>query len=1080
MTPEPIIKQFQYYAFISYCREDRFWAEWLQSKIENYRIPKGVRVESGNQLPKHIRPIFLDTTDMGVGDLRKNLSTELEDSRFLIVICSPEAAASIWVNTEVQNFISLGRGNRIIPFIVSGTPDPVNEGEKQCYPPVLDKGLLGASLTELKKEKAFVKVIAFILGLKFDLLWQRHSRNEKRKRNIRYIAIGFMTAVILAASFITWQYNKITVKHFADYVDRWGIPAGISELGKGQYNKLNAHYVFRYQRNKLRSVVYVNSQGVPMDYSNDEYGERPVRQNIYYNESGKLEKIDYLNKDGRLILSSRYAGDEFEEIDFKSVKGKDAVLPSSISELKSNMFTSAGSRSMINHYTLARNSKGEIIRIKFKYGGLKSVSDENGVFGKEFSLDSTGRVLETTYLDQNDSALSNNKGITRKRYKYDKAGNIATIEYLNKKREPILSANNVSRTERITDNNGNVTEVRYFDEKGYACVQTDVGYAIAKLYYDKRGNRTEVRYFNKKERPCLDKTGIFCWKSVYDSKGQSLKTSSYGVNEKPCFNKSKYSSYSFLYDEMGNKMECAYYDTAGKPCFSNEGFAKWKHKYDNRRNLTEETYYGTDDKPCIYELGYAKAIFSYDSENNQVGMACFGLDGQPCLSTTGFSKRVREFDERDNIKSVAYFGSDDKPSYYREGYSKRLYQYDEKGNQIEIINFGTDDKMCFDNDGVARWTMAYDSKGNITERKFFGPNDSLILFNGYAIQTYENDARGNLTTIKNYDVRGKACIDKDGIAITRKKYDDHGNVTEESYFDTEGHPTLFENTARIRYKYDELGNQTEVINYGKDGRLCLDKDKVARFSRKFDNRGNILEESYFGIDGKPCLYEGTARSAWKYDDKDNEVEETYYGIDGKPILYEGTARRVFKYDEYSNEVEAINFDARGNICLDKDNVARWTKKWDRRNNKIEQAYFDLKGMPTAYENAVKIVYEYDERNRQIKISNYSKENKLCFDLRHVAVYKKDYDDRGNLILIANLDTLQAESLDTAGVAVYTRKYDQQNRIAELSCFDNYGKPCQCKKGYIKKVFIYSESGQITGSYYYTLKGIVLKKDTETE
>ena len=145
MNQDTNIKHFQYYAFISYCRKDSEWAKWLQNKIETYKIPPIVRKESGNKLPKYIRPIFLDTTDMGIGDIHQSLSNELEDSKNLVVICSPEAANSIWVNNEIEKYKFFGRENRIIPFIINGTPKPKAITELQCYPPSLDKDNLGAS-----------------------------------------------------------------------------------------------------------------------------------------------------------------------------------------------------------------------------------------------------------------------------------------------------------------------------------------------------------------------------------------------------------------------------------------------------------------------------------------------------------------------------------------------------------------------------------------------------------------------------------------------------------------------------------------------------------------------------------------------------------------------------------------------------------------------------------------------------------------------------------------------------------------------------------------------------------------------
>ena len=111
------MKQSEYYAFISYNGADEDKAKWLQEKLEYYHIPAQL-CKDYPSLPKKIRPVFLDKTDISGTELKKSLNKELYSSRFLIVICSPEAVKSYWVNDEIRSFIEQGKRKYIIPLIV--------------------------------------------------------------------------------------------------------------------------------------------------------------------------------------------------------------------------------------------------------------------------------------------------------------------------------------------------------------------------------------------------------------------------------------------------------------------------------------------------------------------------------------------------------------------------------------------------------------------------------------------------------------------------------------------------------------------------------------------------------------------------------------------------------------------------------------------------------------------------------------------------------------------------------------------------------------------------------------------------
>src|SRR2546429_302642 len=82
-----------------------------------------------------LRPIFRDREDFAAGHSLTELTiAALEASQFLIVICSPHAAQSQYVNEEVRRFKAMGRAEKVLALIVEGRPD---DPERECFPRAL-------------------------------------------------------------------------------------------------------------------------------------------------------------------------------------------------------------------------------------------------------------------------------------------------------------------------------------------------------------------------------------------------------------------------------------------------------------------------------------------------------------------------------------------------------------------------------------------------------------------------------------------------------------------------------------------------------------------------------------------------------------------------------------------------------------------------------------------------------------------------------------------------------------------------------------------------------------------------------
>ena len=213
-----MMEQKEYYAFISYKREDEQWARWLQHKLEHYKMPSSLN--GRGDLPQEIRPVFRDSSELNPGNLPQQINNALAASRHLIVICSTHSAQSEWVNLEIESFIAMGKRDRIIPFIIEGSPFAQDPSE-ECFPPAIrnlpkEQELLGANINEMGREAAAIKTVAQMFGLRFDSLWQRYEREQRRKRALILAAVTFFVLAVMGVAAYIWRQNTLITKSRAE------------------------------------------------------------------------------------------------------------------------------------------------------------------------------------------------------------------------------------------------------------------------------------------------------------------------------------------------------------------------------------------------------------------------------------------------------------------------------------------------------------------------------------------------------------------------------------------------------------------------------------------------------------------------------------------------------------------------------------------------------------------------------------------------------------------------------------------------------------------------------------------------
>lgn len=212
---------YKYWAFISYSHSDEEWATWLHKSLETYKVPKKLvgRPSPAGTLPRRVFPVFRDRDELpGASDLGGNIRQALSQSRYIVVICSPKAAISKWVNEEIKGFKSLGREDRVLCLITDGEPNAKpDSGQLECFPPAVrvrvnSDGELTEEPTEPiaadarkgkdGKANAKLKLLSGILNVGFDELRQREKQRQfYRKLQLTAAVVGFTLLSLLGYIF---------------------------------------------------------------------------------------------------------------------------------------------------------------------------------------------------------------------------------------------------------------------------------------------------------------------------------------------------------------------------------------------------------------------------------------------------------------------------------------------------------------------------------------------------------------------------------------------------------------------------------------------------------------------------------------------------------------------------------------------------------------------------------------------------------------------------------------------------------------------------------------------------------------
>ena len=407
------MKEYKYDAFISYRHSelDKYVAENLHKILENYELPKNIK----NQLNiegKSIKRVFRDQEELPLAsNLEDPIIDALNNSKYLIVICSLRLKDSLWCKKEIETFIKIRGKKNIFCVLIDGEPrdsfpeevlyeekeitkNGKTKKEKVLVEP-LAADVRGANkkevLKKLKKEK--LRLVAGMFNLNYDDLKQRHKQRKQKRILFTTVSIAvFCLLFALYTGVMLLKINnqqRILKKHQA------------LSLAKDSENYLNIDD--RYDAIKSSYQALTKFNGVKMPYTPE--AEYALSESLGIYDSGTSYKaINEIETKGisyyiKTSSNNKYAAvyDGSEQITLFKTKTLDIIK---IFNVNGNL-TNENSISFIGNDILSYvNEKGNISLVNVKDGKqIKEIKKEKYSYSS-IKGDSKGDYLVYTDTDK--------------------------------------------------------------------------------------------------------------------------------------------------------------------------------------------------------------------------------------------------------------------------------------------------------------------------------------------------------------------------------------------------------------------------------------------------------------------------------------------------------------------------------------------------------------------------------------------------------------------------------------------------------------------------------------------------------
>jgi hypothetical protein len=1054
---------FRYSAFISYSSADRAIAEWLHRELESQRIPRAARHQDRVSWPqgKTLAPVFRDREELHVApDLSSAVYSALRASRFLVVICSPSAAQSAWVNREIQYFRSLGRSDRILTVIAEGEPTSGGLSTAGAFPsslfgvqgstPSNGDEPLGADLRPGgdSRKYAVYKVAAPIMGIPVSLL----ARREQKRRRRHFALLACLLLSLVAAALGYWDYNRLKLRCYANLGWRWGLAEGVGELTREQVAHREIHWELWSRHGRVEEVrrvdVHADASNLQPDlvstisysYAEDQHA---VSAEFRSSTGVLLQRVEFAPlqplPNGGFLLRER-----FQDPTGVSVAQSASMLPGDLFDAHEGDWNEGGplARSSATQRLNVLSVDGRTLEERTENAFGRTQANSCGVAGTSYQYSGSCLPTARTLIGPDGSPACDERGVSHTSMEYGDFGDVRSLKFFAMGGAPTLGPNGAFVEAYDLDEHGNLSKVSLRDPSGEPMLGCD-WWSTRLFVRDASGSAKEIHHLGRAGEPVCLRTGGSIFRLRRDDSGQIRELSLLGIDRRPAAS-GLISACRFECDGAGNACSVSWFGIDGKATVGMDGAFEERKSYGDDGRVVRRDFFDAQGQPMLCSGGYASMQISYSKNGAAESSVVFDQYGKVSpfrLSRGGVVRWTR--DERGSVTEIENYDAGGHPVLIAAGYHRLSRQFDATGRLLSQSTHGVNGELVEGLDGVAVHEYQYDGAGNLEVTRFLDKGRKLIAgANGWSKSRAQYDKMRRAVRVDFFDCEGAPVADGLGPAYLERTFNALGDCTEERYFNVHGQPTTDGMGASIvRTTWNERRQRTAFEVFSASARPAPGKDGIARTEWIFDDGGREVERRYFGADGGPCCgRDGIHRIARAYDDGGRVVSELRFGIDGNPVCVLGSpAGMEHRYDSAGRQ-SSTTFLGKGHLPAWSDNgICRTDREFDWAGQVVREQYFDDKGAP-------------------------------AFTAEGFSGIRREFDDMGRGIREAVVDDLGDRVVSSNGYCVSEARLDRLGRVIELLRIGLGGDPAQDVDGVHRITFQLDAKGNRVDELRFNLLG----------